>query len=227
MSSFNSSQQKSISSKKTHNIFSVSMADPVLTQAAILIIVNLGLAAVVGYLLGRTRLLDEQNGKLTGIARKIVGILIFGIMSVLGTATGITSGDVLLNVRDGGPIMGGLWFGPVIGIGAAVLGAAYRFTIGGATMIPCVIATLVSGVVSGILYLYFREKITILTSALIACGLMVIHMLLTVLLTPDGIGYKLVFESPTGIGIILIVTLAVALFSWCYNFGKASGETAE
>lgn len=215
---------KSINSDKTHNVFSVLMTDAFLTQVAILIVVNLGLAAAVGFILGKTKLLEEQNGKLSGVLRKIVGILIFGIMSILGTATGITSGETLLNVRDGGPIMGGLWFGPVVGIGAAILGAAYRFTLGGATMIPCVIATLVSGTVSGLLYMYYRERITVATSALVACVLMVIHMLITILLTPDGYGYKLVFETPTGIGIILIVTLSVAIFSWCYNMGKSSGE---
>jgi sigma-B regulation protein RsbU (phosphoserine phosphatase) len=198
------------------------MADNVIIQFAILIFVNLGLAAVLGFAIGKTRLFEERKGKLSGAAREVIGALIFGILSIIGTATSMNYNGALLNVRDAGPIVGGLWFGPIIGIGAAVMGAIYRFFVGGPTMIPCCTATILAGVVSSLVYVYYRQYITVLTATMLALVLSIVHMFLIMLLTPDGAGYTLILTTPTGIGIMVMVTLSVALFSWCYTLGKGN-----
>ncbi len=184
--------------------------------------VNLGFAAVLGIILGKTRLLDDMKGDFTDWVKYSVGIVIFGIMSLLGSIASIEYGGALLNVRDGSPIYGGLWFGPVIGVGAAVIGAAYRFTLGGATMVPCCLATLIAGVVSGFVWYVYREKITTLIATLIAVIMGCVHILLICFLTPDNFGWTVIADTPTGVGILILVPLSVAIFSWCYQRAKTS-----
>ncbi|MDE2444272.1 MAG: hypothetical protein O0X49_07850 [Methanocorpusculum sp.] len=184
--------------------------------------VNLGFAAVLGIILGKTRLLDDMKGDFTDWVKYSVGIVIFGIMSLLGSIASIEYGGALLNVRDGSPIYGGLWFGPVIGVGAAVIGAAYRFTLGGATMVPCCLATLIAGVVSGLIWYVYREKITTLIATLIAVIMGCVHILLVCFLTPDNFGWTVIADTPTGVGILILVPLSVAIFSWCYQRAKTS-----
>ncbi|MDE2518995.1 MAG: hypothetical protein O0X93_04820 [Methanocorpusculum sp.] len=184
--------------------------------------VNLGFAAVLGIILGKTRLLDDMKGDFSDWVKYSVGIVIFGIMSLLGSIASIEYGGALLNVRDGSPIYGGLWFGPVIGVGAAVIGAAYRFTLGGATMVPCCLATLIAGVVSGLIWYVYREKITTLIATLIAVIMGCVHILLVCFLTPDNFGWTVIADTPTGVGILILVPLSVAIFSWCYQRAKTS-----
>lgn len=179
--------------------------------------VNLGFAALLGIALGRSGLLDDMKGDFTDWIRYSAGIVIFGIMSLLGSLASIQYEGALLNVRDGSPIYGGLWFGPIIGIGAAIIGAAYRFSLGGATVIPCCLATLTAGVISGLIWYFYRERITVLIATLIAIALGIIHIILLALLTPNNFGWYLVTETPTGLGIVTLVPLSVLIFSWCYQ----------
>ncbi|MDR0981508.1 MAG: hypothetical protein LBL85_07065 [Methanocalculaceae archaeon] len=152
--------------------------DATVGDVIVLFGVNLGFAAILGIILGKTRLLDDMKGDFTDWIKYSAGIVIFGIMSLLGSIASIEYGGALLNVRDGGPIYGSLWFGPVIGIGAAVIGAAYRFTLGGATMVPCCLATLIAGTACGIIWYFYREKITTLIATLIAVVMGCVHILL-------------------------------------------------
>lgn len=187
--------------------------------------VNLGFAALLGVVLGKTRLLEDMKGDFSDWIKYSVGIVIFGLMSLLGTLASINYNGTLLNVRDGGPIYGGLWFGPVIGICAAIIGAAYRFSLGGATVVPCCLATLIAGVVSGCVWYFYREKITTLIATLIAIGLSLTHIILICLLTPNAQGWKLIFETPTGLGILILVPLSVAIFSWSYHWAKGTATS--
>lgn len=201
--------------------FTISM-DANAVNLVLLLGVNLGFAALLGILLGKTRLLDDMKGDFTDWLKYSVGIVIFGIVSLIGSIASIEYGGALLNVRDGSPIYGGLWFGPVVGIGAAVVGAAYRFTLGGATMVPCCLATLIAGIASGIIWYFYREQITTVIATLIAIILGCIHILLICFLTPNNYGWTLISDTPTGIGIVILVPLSVAIFSWCYRGVRAS-----
>ena len=196
----------------------------ILFQFSILIVTNLGIAVLAGLVFGKTHLLDERHSKLPEWARGMLGALVFGIFSIIGTATSMNYNGALLNVRDAPVIAGGVWFGPVVGIGAAVIGAGYRFLLGGPTMIPCCIATIIAGVLASILYVWFRPLITVLTATLVAMIAGLIHMILLLVLTADGMGLYLTMETPTAVGILVLVTVAVAIFSWVYNL--SSRQTA-
>lgn len=172
-------------------------------------------------MLGKTRLLEDIKGDFSDWIKYSVGIVIFGLMSLLGTLASINYNGVLLNVRDGGPIYGG----PLVRPGdrywcCHYRGAAYRFSLGGATVVPCCLATLIAGVVSGCVWYFYREKITTLIATFIAIGLCLVHVVLICLLTPNGLGWEMIFETPTGLGILILVPLSVAILSWFYQWAK-------
>lgn len=180
--------------------------------------INLGLAAVVGVVLGYTALLDSENSKLKGPYRLLAGILIFGIIAIIGTYTPVAMG-ASYTFRDGGVISGGLFFGGATGIGSAILAVAYRATLGGVTMIPCLLGTMLAGIISGYLYYRYRDKITVLTATLAALGIELLHALLVIIWLPTGEGVELIFHTPAG-WFIIVSTMSVLVFSLCYTTMK-------
>jgi len=85
----------------------------------------------------------------------IILILSFGVISIYGSVIGIDLFGAIINVRDLGPLVGGLACGPVVGLGAGLIGAAFRLYQGGFTAISCSLAAILAGLLGG---LVFRRK---------------------------------------------------------------------
>ena len=83
--------------------------------------------------------------------------LIYGGCSVLANHIGIDYGDMVLNVRDIGPLAAGLFFSPVSGIIAGIIGGVERilagelWNIGRFTEIACGISTCLAGFLAALL----------------------------------------------------------------------------
>lgn len=138
---------------------------------------------VVAYLLTRSKLfLDVLKGH-PALKTQIILILIFGILSIYGTVSGVEMLGAIVNVRDLGPMVAGLIGGPFVGLGAGLIGAAYRGTLGGVTVIPCSLATILAGLFGGIIWLLFKRKFCGITIAVLFAIVMEgLHMLLTLLI---------------------------------------------
>ena len=178
------------------------------------------LAFIFGIIFGKTGILNEDNKKISKWLKYAIGVVVFGVLSILGTAFSASFNGVLLNTRDFPPIAGGLWFGPVIGIGAGVIGAAYRVTAGGVTVIPCTIATLLAGILAAVVYIWFKKtgkQMTILVTVLTAVVLELIHLLLVTLLVSDGLSIAC---GPAGIGTLVSAVAAVFVFSLAYRISS-------
>ncbi len=76
--------------------------------------------------------------------------LIFGALSIYGTFRGFNIEGVLLNFRDLGPLIAGLIGGPLAGAAAGAIGGLYRYSLGGWTALPCAVATIVAGILGGV-----------------------------------------------------------------------------
>ena len=77
----------------------------------------------------------------------------------------------------------GLLGGPIAGIGAGLIGGVHRIWYGGYTAIPCGIATILAGLLGGIVYVVRKGELpSPLLAAGIATGMEVFHMLLVLLL---------------------------------------------
>lgn len=89
---------------------------------------------------------------------KLILLIIFGAFSAVGNWMGIPVLGSMANTRIVGPIAGGLLGGPLVGIGAGLLGAIPRYFMGGFTMWASVIANVIAGCISGWVYVRFGPQ---------------------------------------------------------------------
>ncbi len=87
------------------------------------------------------------------------------------------------NVRDLGPMVAGLIGGPIVGLGAGLIGGLHRLTMGGFTCIPCSLSTILAGVLAGIIYLANKKHFVGIGGAVLFSVLMEsFHMILALIL---------------------------------------------
>ena len=104
-----------------------------------------------------------RNRSISPAARIMIG-LIYGGCSILSTHYGVQYEHMILNVRDLAPLSAGLFFDPVSGILAGLIGGIERyivgtyFGIGSYTRIACSLSTCLSGFVAALLHLYIFKK---------------------------------------------------------------------
>ena len=137
---------------------------------------------------------DAHWGAFPHWARQLIIGVAFGAAAVFATETGapVVDGGAVANVRDAAPVVAGLAFGCPAGIIAGVIGAAERWLCvlwGGGTItrVACSSATLVAGLVAGLMRKFvFEDKRPVLGYAVgIGVGVETFHMLL-VLITGLG-----------------------------------------
>ena len=94
-----------------------------------------------------------KNKKIS-VPKKIIIGIVFGISSVLSTHFGVSYDDMVINVRDIGPLAAGLFFAPSSGIIAGLIGGIERyivgtyFQVGSYTRIACSLSTCLAGFVA-------------------------------------------------------------------------------
>ncbi|HRR54696.1 MAG TPA: LytS/YhcK type 5TM receptor domain-containing protein, partial [Candidatus Methanomethylicus sp.] len=119
---------------------------------------NICVIVVIAYLITRTKPFTEVLEKKFTWKNQAILIAIFGCFSIFGTYSGIEIFGAIANVRDLGPMIGGLACGPFVGIGAGIIGAVHRISLGGFTGVPCSIATLCAGIIGGAIYKLNKGK---------------------------------------------------------------------
>jgi len=136
------------------------------------------------YLVTRTRYFTEILDKQFNAKNQIVLILIFGIFAIYSTYSGIKlPSGAIANIRDLGPIVAGLIGGPVMGLGAGLIGGVHRYFLGGLTQIACPLATVVAGLAAGMVYKWQKGKfIGIWRATLFAILIESLHMGLILLI---------------------------------------------
>ena len=99
------------------------------------------------------------------VGSKIAIGFLYGILSAFSTHFGINYGDMVLNVRDLGPMAAGLFFSPLSGIIAGFIGGIERyiagtcFEIGVYTTVACSISTCLAGFFAAFMNIYiFKGK---------------------------------------------------------------------
>lgn len=138
---------------------------------------------VVAYLLTRSRIFPQILDGHPAVKIQILLILVFGVLSIYGTVAGVEFMGAIINIRDLGPMLAGLLGGPVVGVGAGLIGAAYRLSLGGFTVYSCSLATVLAGLFGGMIWLFSKRKFAGLKVAVIFAILMeVLHMLLTLVI---------------------------------------------
>ena len=125
-----------------------------------------------------------MEGKKLTVSRKILFGLIYGGMAVLSTHFGVDYKHMMMNVRDMGPLAAGLFFDPVSGIIAGLIGGIERYIagtywgVGSYTRIACSVSTCLAGfVAAGVsVFILKRKKPSILYSFFLGAVMEVFHM---------------------------------------------------
>ena len=138
---------------------------------------KMAIVLVAIFFFTRSRMFKRLVKGTANVFDKFWLIAIFGTISVIGTVWGISADTYIINFRDLGAILAGIIGGPVVGGIVGVIGGIYRYTMGGVTAIPCCIATLVAGVLSGFLIRYRKGKLTYVWAAVIAVAAECSHLL--------------------------------------------------
>lgn len=135
---------------------------------------------VVAYLLTRSRIFPEILDGNPTLKTQVILVLLFGALSIYGTLSGIDFLGAKINVRDLGPMLAGLLAGPWVGVGAGLIGALHRLTLGGFTVYSCSLATVFAGLFGGLIWLHQKKKFAGTTIAVLFAILMEgFHMALT------------------------------------------------
>ena len=151
-----------------------------IANSLLILLQLIGVIVVVAYLLTRSRVFPEILDGHPTIRTQILLILLFGALSIYGTLSGIDFLGARINVRDLGPMLAGLLGGPLVGIGAGLIGAAHRMTLGGFTVYSCSLATVFAGLFGGLIWLYYKRKFPgIVVAVLFAILMEGFHMALT------------------------------------------------
>ena len=152
-------------------------------------------------------------------AEKLAVTLIFSLFALFSTWTGINVDGSLLNVRIIAVMSGGILFGPWVGISTGVIAGLHRYLIDihGVSSVPCLITSILAGVISGMIYQ--RVDKSRRWSAGILCGMFCesLTMLLIVLCArPAALGIEIVSEialpmilGSMSIGLIVLLVQSV------------------
>lgn len=124
-----------------------------------------------------------KDRKLTVLEKLGLGI-VYGTASVLSTHFGIDYSNMVLNVRDLGPLCAGLFFDPVSGIIAGLIGGIERYIagtywgIGSFTRVACSVSTCLAGFLAAFLniYVFKGRKPSIVYSFFMGSVIEVFHM---------------------------------------------------
>ena len=123
------------------------------------------------------------NKKATWYDQLVLTIL-FGGFSIFGTYIGITMpSGAIMSIRDLGPMIAGITAGPIVGLGAGLLQGIHRYFLGGLTGIPCGLATVIAGLICGVIHSYRHGKIINMIQGLIIATIVeCVHMSLVLLI---------------------------------------------
>ncbi len=167
-----------------------------------------------------------KDRKLT-IALKIGIGVIFGLFSVLSTHFGIDHYAMIVNVRDLGPMTAGLFFHPVSGIIAGIIGgveryiAGTRFDIGAFTTVACSYTTIFAGFFAAFLNkIIFRGARPSVTYAFFMGAVIeVFHMYAIFVTHSEDMSYAFNIVRTCALPMILFSGIGLGLAAFLCNGG--------
>jgi len=184
--------------------------DTVLFQNLLTLFQMICVIIVFAYLFTRSRYFLEVLEHRASITTLVFLIVVFGILSIYGTISGVTMYGAVLNVHDLGPIIAGMTCGPYVGLGAGLIGGAFRLTQGGPYMYAASLATVFAGLLGGLIYIANKKelvstKLAVVYTILIESLLSIMQILMV---TPASQVMKIL----TFVAIPMIIINAIAVF---------------
>lgn len=177
----------------------------------------------IAFLITRLNLFRQMIYQRLSWKGKVVMILIFGSFGIIGNYTGIViqpdiskipfdysdhnieSFKAIADTRNIGVILGGLFGGPAVGLGAGIIAGGHRYLLGGFINTATFILTVVGGLIAGWINwkTSYKERIQPLHILMISvCILFIQIILIPVFIESHEVGVLLI--KFTGLPIIIV-----------------------
>ncbi|WP_123054543.1 LytS/YhcK type 5TM receptor domain-containing protein [Clostridium sp. JN-1] len=119
---------------------------------------KMALIALAAYIYNQSHIFKNLTKDKLEFSDKIVMIVFFSSLSIVGTYTGINlEPHAIANTRPIGAIVAGYVGGPVIGIIVGTIAGVHRYFLGGFTALACGLATIVEGISGGLARKYSKD----------------------------------------------------------------------
>lgn len=161
---------------------------------------------------------QKDNTPVTNGKRIFIGV-VYGICAILSTHFGVVYEHMALNVRDIAPLAAGLFFDPVSGIIAGLIGGVERyiagtyFAVGSYTRIACSISTCLAGFLAAFLNvkLFKGKKPSPLYAMCLGAVMEVFHMYVVFITHRDDMKQAFYVVSTCSIPMIIFTGIGMAL----------------
>ena len=161
-----------------------------------------------------------KNKTLTLKDKIIIG-LVYGFCAVLSNHFSVNYGHSLLNIRDLSPLTAGLFFDPIAGIIAGLIGGIERyivgtwFGVGEYTRIACSVSTCLAGIFSAFLtvFIFKRKKPSVQYSFFMGAVMEVFHMYMVFLTHRKDIMTALAIVRINSVPMIVFTAIGLAATS--------------
>ncbi|MCW4028946.1 MAG: hypothetical protein NWE92_04790 [Candidatus Bathyarchaeota archaeon] len=189
------------------------MTDIVSNLMSIVYLLTTASFMIVIALTAQSLKLFQASPQKNSVFAKIAVGVIFGLLAIFGTFMGTPLSDgTIINVRELSAMIAGLAGGPVGGLLAGVIGGVQRYTVGGATALPCTISTILIGLVSGLVSMWIAGRFYLLKGALLGLVLESAAMGMILLLVPFTQALSIVGK----IAVPMIAANTIGLVLWLY-----------
>jgi len=153
-----------------------------------------------------------------GIVAKVVIGVVLGVLAIYGSYMGTRlPNGTIANVRELAVMIAGVTGGPFAGFLAGIIGGVHRYTLGGATALPCALSTIIIGVASGLVSTKMLGKTYLLKGLLLGfcCQIFAMGMIL-LLVTPFETASSIVMQ----ITLPMVTANTIGLVLWLYLFNR-------
>lgn len=151
---------------------------------AINLVNSMSVIMVVTYIITRSGFYDEILEKNFSSRNRLFLVIIFGFFSIYGTLGGIEILGAIANIRDLGPTIAGLIGGPMVGLGAGLIGSLHRFSLGGFTRNACSLSTVLAGLIGGLVFTRRHGEFPgIKNAVLLSVGIEIMHLGITLIIS--------------------------------------------
>ena len=154
---------------------------------------------------------------------KVICLIILIIIGLFASYATVNVNGTPANIRCLIVMISGLFGGPVVGIPVGIISAAYRFTLGGPTALPCSISTVISGIVGSLIFIWNDKKFpNIPQSALLMFLFTGVEMLVIIIATPPTISFRFIED----IYPIMLFASTIGMFLFALVIKERKTETS-
>lgn len=174
---------------------------------------NMAVIALAAYLYNQLNLFKSFIKKGQTFRDKIIMVIFFSALSIIGTYMGISvGGDALANTRPIGAITAGYIGGPIMGAVVGSIAGVHRYFNGGSTAIACGISTVVEGIIGGIFRRMSKSNEIKPKNAFVASIIAEILQMIIIIFVTKPYSYAVTLEKIIAIPMIVINSIGTAIF---------------